>query len=144
MLIGEYTHRLDEKNRLSFPAKFRTEAGKRVVITRGLDACLFIYPMESWKKIFAKFDDLPMGKSESRKFARFFIGGAVETDVDGAGRILIPDFLRSFAGLKDKVVFAGVHDRIELWDAGRWESYKKGALKEADALAENLGGVGMI
>lgn len=144
MLIGEYTHRLDDKNRLSFPAKFRTEAGKKIVITRGLDTCLFVYPMASWKKIFAKFGALPMGQEKSRKLSRFFIGGAVEAEIDSAGRLLVPDFLRDFAGLKDRVVIAGVYDRIELWDEKKWETYKKGAVKEADDLAEQLGDVGMI
>jgi len=108
MLIGEYLHTLDSKKRLSLPAKFRKEVGKKVVITRGLDACLFYVPTKTWEAIAEKLEKLPFGQSDTRGMSRFILAGAVETDVDGAGRILVPDFLKEFADLRSRVVLAGV------------------------------------
>src|SRR5665647_972141 len=96
MLIGEYLHTLDSKKRLSLPAKFRKEVGRKVVVTRGLDACLFMFPERTWKDIAAKLQSLPFGQADTRGISRFILAGAVETDVDGAGRILIPDYLKEF------------------------------------------------
>lgn len=144
MLIGEYTHTLDPKKRLSLPAKWRQELGKKVVVTRGLDNCLFVYPMKAWAGITEKIGQLPLGQADTRGFNRFFLSGAVETEVDSAGRILVPDFLKTFAGLKGKVVLAGIHDRIEIWDEKTWSEYKRRIEKQADALAEKLGEVGVL
>jgi MraZ protein len=144
MLIGEYKHTLDPKKRLSLPAKFRKEVGKHVVVTRGLDKCLFIYPLKQWKEISERLSELSMGQSDSRSFNRFMLAGAVESDVDSAGRILIPDFLKDFAGLKDKVTVAGVHTRIEVWDCKSWDNYKSRVEKNADSLAEKLGEIGVL
>ena len=144
MLIGEYTHTLDPKKRLSLPSKFRKEVGKKVVVTRGLDKCLFIYPIKQWEKISEKIAELSIGQADSRGFNRFILSGAVEADVDGVGRILIPDFLKSFAGLKNKVVIAGVHTRIEVWDEKVWGAYKSKVERDADVLAEKLGDLGVL
>lgn len=144
MLIGEYTHTIDEKNRISLPAKFRKEVGKSVVITHGLDNCLFLYSVSEWKKIAEKLGSLGMGQADTRGFNRFMLAGAVEAEVDSIGRILIPDFLKSFAELAEKVVFTGVHNRIEIWDDKRWGDYKKRIEKQADKLAEKLGDVGAL
>src|SRR3989344_2509787 len=113
MLIGEYTHSLDTKKRLSLPKKFRTELGKKVVVTRGLDNCLFMYPMQAWRKTAKRLEELSFAQADTRGFNRFMLSGAVEVNVDSVGRILVPDFLKEFAGLKSKVVFAGVNDRVE-------------------------------
>lgn len=144
MLIGEYTHTVDDKKRISLPAKFRKEVGKKVVVTHGLDNCLFLYPMKEWERIAEKLSNLSMGQSSSRNFNRFLLAGAVEIEVDSIGRILIPDFLKEYADLKSKVVVTGVHNRIELWNDKRWDEYKKRVGQEVDALAEKLGEVGMI
>ena len=145
MFIGEYTHTLDPKKRLSLPAKFRKELGKRVVITKGLDNCLFMYPHGAWEKGAAeKLAALPMGAADTRGFSRFMLSGAVEADVDGAGRVLVPDFLKEFAGLRSKVVLAGVSDRVELWNEKSWQDYKRRIEKQADAMAEKLGEIGMF
>lgn len=154
MLIGEYTHGLDEKNRISLPMKFRKEVGKKIVVTHGLDNCLFLYPIKEWQAIAGKLGSLPIGQADTRGFNRFMLAGAVEIEVDGAGRILIPDFLREFAGFAEtkndskkeapKVVFAGVYNRIELWNEKRWAEYKKSILGKADELAQKLGDVGAI
>lgn len=142
MLIGEYTHTIDDKSRVSLPSKFRKEVGKTVVITHGLDNCLFLYPLDEWKTISEKLGSLAMGQADARGFNRFMLAGAVEAEVDSIGRILIPDFLREFAELTEKVVFAGVHNRVEIWNEKRWTEYKKRIEKQADLLAEKLGEIG--
>src|SRR6185437_8271865 len=142
MLIGEYLHTLDDKKRLSLPAKFRKEVGRKVVITRGLDACLFMYPLPAWQKIAAKIATLPVGQSDTRGMSRFLLAGATEAEVDGAGRVLIPDYLKDFADLRQRVVLAGVSDRIEIWNEKTWDEYKKRIEKGADQMAQTLGEMG--
>lgn len=144
MLIGEYLHTVDPKKRLSLPAKFRKELGKTVIVTRGLDQCLFVFPQSAWKKLVEKFSELSIGSVETRGFNRFMLSGAVEVDVDSAGRVLLPDFLKEFASIKTKVVLAGVNDRVEIWDQKRWDAYKKKIESQGDAMAEKLGEIGVI
>lgn len=144
MLIGEFTHSFDEKNRISLPAKFRGEIGKKIVVTRGLDACLFLYSAKSWAKLSEKLADLPMGRPDSRGFSRFLFGGAADVDVDTAGRILIPDFLREFAKIEKTAVFVGVQERVEVWNETVWKAYKARMESQGDALAEKLGDIGFI
>jgi MraZ protein len=144
MLIGEHKHTLDTKKRLSLPAKFRKELGKTIVITKGLDNCLFVYSLKEWKKFTEKLGELSMGQGDTRAFSRYFLGGAVEVDIDSAGRILIPDFLKELAHLQTKVVVAGIGSRVELWDEERWSIYQQELEKKADVVAEKLGDIGMI
>ena len=144
MLIGEYKHTVDDKKRISLPSKFRKEIGKKIVITHGLDQCLFAYSMEEWKKISKKIGELGMGQSDSRGFNRFMLAGASEVAVDSVGRILIPEHLRDFAGVKSKVVFTGVYNRIEIWNDELWDEYKAKVMKGADSMAEKLGDVGAL
>ena len=144
MLIGEYKHRLDAKKRLSLPSKWRRKLGKNLVITRGLDNCLFLYPRSEWQKITTKVGQLPLGQADTRSFNRFFLSGAVEAPIDSVGRILVPDFLKDFAALKDKVVLAGIYDRAEIWDEKKWSDYKQRIENQADQLAEKLGEVGVL
>jgi MraZ protein len=142
MLIGEYRHTVDDKKRISLPAKFRKELGKKVVVTRGLDNCLFLFPHKTWEANAKEIAKLGW-KADARGFTRFMFSGASEIDIDSMGRILIPDYLKEFAGLKSPVIFAGVHDRIEIWNEKRWESYKKQIEREADSMAEKLSQVGI-
>lgn len=144
MLIGEYTHKLDDKKRLSLPAKFRKELGKNIVVTRGLEKSLFVYSKDEWEQIAEKLSELGMGSANTRGFNRFMLGGATEVDVDSVGRMLIPDFLKEFAQLKTNVVLAGVGNRVEIWDAKTWTAYKKQIEREADTLAERLGEIGAL
>ena len=144
MFLGEYLHTLDTKKRVSLPVKFRKEVGKNIVVTRGLDNCLFVYSHKDWKKISEKLEQLSIGQSDQRGFNRFLLSGAVEGTVDSVGRILIPDFLKSFAGLKSRVVVTGVNDRIEIWDEKLWEQYKRRIEKQADQMAEKLGDLGVL
>lgn len=144
MLIGEYRHTIDDKKRVAIPAVFRQELKSKVVLTRGLDNCLFIYPLPAWKKVAEKLSALPMGTADSRSFNRFMLSGAMEAEVDALGRILIPDFLKDFAALKTKVVIAGVYDRLEIWDEKRWQEHTLRVEKRADLLAEKLGEIGAL
>ena len=142
MLIGEHRHTLDSKKRLSLPAKFRKEIGKKVIVTRGLDNCLFMFAQAPWQKIVGKLESLPVGSAGSRGISRFILSGAAEVEVDKAGRILIPDFLKEFAHLRSKVVVTGVSDRVEIWDEQVWDKYKRAVEKEAVNMAQALGEVG--
>jgi MraZ protein len=139
MFIGEYRHTFDAKNRISLPAKFRKELGASVVVTRGLDHCLFVYPKASWKKEAARISVHSVGSAAGRGLSRLMLAGASEADVDSAGRILVPDYLKTFASLSVKSVIAGVSDRVEIWDEQAWETYTKNIERDADAFAEKLG-----
>jgi MraZ protein len=144
MFIGEYTHTVDEKKRISLPGRFRKDLGKKVVITRGLDSCLLLYPLKAWEGIAAKLGSLPMGQKDKRDIGRFMLSGAQEVEVDSIGRVLVPEFLRNYAGLKSKVVFAGVYDRIEIWNDRQWAEYSARIEKQADSVAEKLGEIGVF
>ena len=146
MIIGQFNHTIDDKNRLSLPAKFRQEMGKKVVITPGLDSCLFIFTMKQWEKISERLSvsESSMLQADNRGFNRYLLGGAVEVEVDAAGRMLVPEYLRERAKLKTKVSFIGVRDRVELWDEAAWNAYRGDVERKADALAEKLGQAGMI
>ena len=144
MLIGEYTHIIDDKNRLSLPAKFRAEMGRKIVVTPGLDQCLFVFTVKEWGKIQEKLSSSSLLQADNRSFNRFMFAGAVEAEVDSIGRVLIPDFLRDRANLKNKVVVIGVSNRLEIWNEKTWIEYKKVVEKQADTLAEKLGQVGVL
>ncbi len=145
MLIGEYTHAIDDKNRVSLPAKFRTLMGKKIVLTPGLDNCLFVFTTKEWSSIASKLSqNASMLSSDMRSFTRYMFGGASEVEVDSIGRVLVPDFLRDRAGLKSKVVLIGVQNRLEIWNEKSWSEYKQGVEKQADGLAEKLSGLGIM
>lgn len=143
MLIGEYKHSLDPKKRMAIPAKFRKEIGKKAVITRGLDQCLFVYTMQEWEKVAEKLSELPTGSADTRNFVRLFLSGAADVEIDALGRVLIPENLKEFAGLKDKAVVVGVYKRLEIWNEENWENYKQRIEKQTDMLAEKLGELGV-
>ncbi len=146
MLIGEYRHVIDDKNRLSLPAKFRKETGRKVVITSGLDNCLFIFTIKSWELITERLSssDSSMLSADNRSFNRYLLGGAIEVDVDALGRMLIPEYLLKRAGLGRNVVIVGVRGRAEIWDDARWDAYRQEIEGKADKLAEKLGSAGII
>jgi len=124
MFIGEYTHTVDEKNRFSLPAKFRKELGRKLVVTRGKDRCLYLYPAKTWSLISKEVTARGHVETDPR-FARFTFAGASEIEIDSIGRILVPEFLREFSGLGSSIVITGVHDRVELWNDKSWNAYKK-------------------
>lgn len=143
MFIGEYTHSLDTKGRVALPAKFRPKLGDGAIIARGLDHCLFVFTKESWEKLTAKIAGMSFMKSDSRAFARLMLAGASEVEFDNQGRILIPEYLRTYASLKKQAIFAGLYDRIEIWDAANWQSYKSKTEASSDDIAEKLGELGI-
>jgi MraZ protein len=144
MLIGEYKHIIDPKKRLSVPSKLRKEIGDKAVLTRGLENCLFLFPMKEWEVLSEKISQLPMGQKDSRGFARLLLSGASEVELDQLGRVLVPDYLRDYAGLEKAVIVAGVGKRLEIWDQAKWNAYKNDIEKNGDQIAEKLGEIGMI
>ncbi len=144
MLIGEYTHSIDDKNRLSLPMKFRQEMGKKVVVTPGLNQCLFVFTAKEWDKFAKTLSETSIAQEDSRSFNRYILGGAVEVAIDTIGRILLPDYLKVRANLDEKVVLIGVQSRVEIWNDKIWKDYKEGVEKNADALAKRLGELGIL
>ena len=138
MFMGEYQHTIDIKGRMIVPAKFREELGSQFVVTRGLDKCLFIYPMEEWNEVEEKLKKLPLTKKDARAFTRFFFSGAVECDIDKQGRINIPQTLRTYADLDKDCVVIGVSNRVELWSKEVWETYFQESEDSFADIAENL------
>jgi len=143
MLLGEFKHNLDSKNRLTIPAKIRTELGEKPVLTRGLDNCLFIYPHRDWELFMEKLSKLPLSQKKARSFKRFMLSSANEIEIDDMGRMLIAETLRKYAQLKKSVVIIGVQDRVELWDEKVWNSYIAEAEKESGDLSEGLSEFGI-
>ena len=138
MLIGEYQHKMDSKRRLPLPAKLRAQLGAKVILTRGLEGCLFVYPVAAWETFARKLNELPLSKASGRNFGRFIFSGASEIELDNLGRVLIPEYLKQHAGLKKDVMVVGTGERLELWDSERWKAYEVNAAKEAEAHAEAL------
>lgn len=143
MLLGEYKHNLDEKGRLAIPVKFRHELNSGVVITRGLDNCLFLYTKDEWAKLAEKLVSLPISQSNSRAFARLMLSGATDAILDKQGRVIVPEYLRKFAGLKKNVVVAGLYNRVELWDEEVWGKYKEQTESASNEIAEKMGELGI-
>ena len=142
MLIGEYIHKIDEKNRVSLPFKFRKEMGKKIIITPGLGQCLFIFTNKEWQKVSKKLSDsdtdLSFLKADQRSFNRYMFGRAAEVEVDSIGRMLIPEFLQEGIRLRDKAAIVGVKDRVEIWNEKAWSEQKEKVAQEAEQLAEKL------
>ena len=139
MFIGEYTHSVDGKGRVAVPSKFRSKLKKGAIVTRGLDSSLFLYPLEEWKELAEKISSLPLGQGNSRAFARLMLSGAMDVSIDSQGRILLPDYLRKYAQMGKKVVFAGLYNRLEIWDEKLWKSYRVQAEKSSNEIAEAMG-----
>lgn len=142
MLIGEYIHTIDEKNRVSLPVKFRKEMGKKIIITPGLDNCLFIFTTKEWEKVSNRLSsgdtDLSFLSSDQRTFNRNMFGQASDVEVDTIGRILIPDYLKEKIKITGKVALIGVQDRVEVWNEKSWSQFKGEAERKAEGLAEKL------
>ncbi|PIZ00694.1 cell division/cell wall cluster transcriptional repressor MraZ [bacterium (Candidatus Gribaldobacteria) CG_4_10_14_0_8_um_filter_33_9] len=143
MFLGEYNYKIDEKKRLAIPVRFRKLLSKKAVITRGLDNCLFLYPIDEWQKLAEKLSKLPLSQADARGFVRLMLAGAMEVDFDGLGRILIPDYLKNYAFLKKQVVIAGLYNRVEIWDEDKWQEYQKKTEMEVGDMAERLKELGI-
>ena len=143
MFIGEYHHSIDDKSRLAIPVKFRGDLSFGATVTRGLDNCLFLYTKVEWEKLAEKFANLPLAQANSRAFARLMLAGAMDVEVDKQGRVLLPDYLKSYAGLKKDVTIAGVYNRLEIWDEAVWAAYKQKTEESAGDIAEKLSELGV-
>lgn len=138
MFMGEYHHNIDNKGRIIVPAKFRESLGEEFVLTRGLDQCLFGYPLDEWKQLEEKLKALPLTKKDARAFTRFFFSGATECELDKQGRINIPAPLTSYALLEKECVVLGVSNRIEIWSKPLWEDYFSNSEDSFAEIAENM------
>ena len=143
MFIGEYNHTVDEKGRLAVPIKFRTKLAKGAVVTRGLDNCLFLYTGAEWKDLAERLSKLPISRANTRAFARLMLAGAMDVFLDKQGRIILPDYLRKYAGMGKNVIIAGLYNRLEIWDKEKWETYKTATEKSSGDIAEQLGELGV-
>lgn len=138
MLMGEFQHNIDAKGRIIIPAKLREDLGAKFVITRGLDGCVFGYPLDNWEKIQEKLKQLPLAKKEARAFTRFFYSAAAEVEIDKQGRINIPSTLVDYANLEKECLVLGVSDRIEIWSKARWESVSSEIEESFEEIAEDM------
>ncbi len=143
MFMGEYNHTIDAKGRLIIPSKFRESLGEGFVITKGLDGCLFAYDNQEWNAFEEKLRALPLSRKDNRQFARFFLAGAAEVEVDKQGRILIPSNLREFAGLLKDVVLVGVASRVEIWSKEKWDSLQEEDDEAVEDIAERMSELGL-
>lgn len=143
MFLGEFQHTLDGKGRLILPSKFRDALADGLVITKGMEGCLFIFPKSEWPQLEDKVRSLPLTKKDARKFSRFFFAGATEEALSKQGRVLIPENLRKYAGLEKDIVVIGVSNRLEIWDKERWAAYSKEAGESYENVAEELTDLGI-
>ncbi|GAK39687.1 division/cell wall cluster transcriptional repressor MraZ [Paenibacillus urinalis] len=138
MFMGEFQHSIDDKGRMIIPAKFRDALGPSFVVTRGLDQCLFVYPMNEWSILEQKLKALPLMKSDARAFTRFFFSGATECELDKQGRVNLPMNLRDYAKMDKECVVLGVSNRVEIWSKGIWEQYYSQSEETFNDIAEKL------
>ena len=142
MFMGEYNHIIDAKGRLIIPARFRELLGEEFILTKGLDGCLSIYPMDAWEAFETKLRALPLTNKNARTFTRFFVAGATNCELDRQGRILVPQTLREFAGLEKEVVLTGNLDRTEIWS--KEKSSENCNYDDMDSIAESMQDMGII
>ncbi len=138
MLMGEYHHNLDDKNRLIIPSRFRYELGSKFIVTRGLEKCLFAYSVDEWNKIIEKLNSLPFTNKDARTFMRMFLSGATECELDKNGRVQITGPLMDYASLSKECVVIGVGDRLEIWDQGMFDNFFNDNIENFSDVAENL------
>lgn len=141
MFMSEYNHTIDPKGRLIIPSKFREKLGDEFVVSKGMDGCLFVYANDDWNEFEKKLTSLPLINKDARKFARFFLAGAAEVEVDKQGRILLPAALREFAELTKDVVLVGVGSRIEIWSKEKWEGANEDM--DMDEISKTMEGLGL-
>jgi len=140
LFLGQFEHGIDEKNRLFLPARFRhKQAGADFIITQGLEGCLYLYPPSSWATLAEKLEHLPLeNKSDERAFKRMLLSAASEVEVDGQGRILIPQLLKDYAHLKRDAVVIGMMKHVEIWSKERWTAYQEKARSSFESSAQQL------
>ena len=137
MFMGEYNYTIDDKGRITIPAKLREQLGHDFIITRGLDKCLFVYPKEDWNNVINKYKELPNTK-DARNFMRFFLSGATQNEFDKQGRINIANSLIKYANLNKDCVIIGVNDRLEIWNKELWDKFITDNEENLSDIAEKL------
>jgi len=142
MFIGEYQHAIDIKNRMIIPSKFREDLDEKFVMTKGLDNCLYAYPVDEWANLEQKLKGLPISSKDARAFVRFFFSGAVECDLDKQGRFVIPVNLIEYASIKKEVVVIGASVRFEIWSKENWDEYNSSNIN-FDEIAEKMSQLGI-
>ena len=142
MLMGEYHHNIDEKGRIIIPSRLRDELGDNVIVTRGLDDCLFLYSMDEWSLLVSKLKSLPFTKRDARNFSRMFLSGATGCLFDKQGRVKISSSLIDYASLNHECVIIGVNDRIEIWAKEKWDKFICESTNEFSDLADHLFDIG--
>lgn len=143
MFIGEHSHTIDNKGRLSIPAKYREALSEGVVVTRGLDHCLFLYSRTEWEKIAKRLAELPISQKSSRAFSRLMLAGAWDAELDSQGRVIVPQYLREYAGVNKHVIVAGLYNRVEIWQEDAWQEYKQKTEAGSDEIAEGMADLGI-
>ncbi len=143
MLIGQYQHTIDIKKRLALPVKFRGELGAKVIVTKGVENCLVVYTEKEWETMSQKLGNLPVSQGEARSFTRHLLASATEVELDKLGRILLPDYLKTYANLQKNVVVCGLSNRLEIWDQQKWQDYTKNAEKGVEEIVSKLGPLGI-
>jgi len=142
MFYGEYHHSLDNKDRVIIPSRFRDifkdNYSEKLFVTRGLDQCLFLFTEEDWKIQERRFRDMPFTSADSRRFNRLLFSGAVEVTVDKQGRVLVPNYLKKYAGIKQDVVLIGASDRVEIWAKDKWQEFYESSVTSFEEIAERL------
>jgi len=143
MFLGQYEHTIDEKNRLTLPSRFRAELEGGVVVTRGIDHCLWIFPEKKWGELASKIDSLPLTQKDSRAFSRLMFSGAVDAVPDRQGRVRIPDYLLRYAGIDGDVVVVGLNSKIEVWSRERWSVQEAYVEEDPEGIAAQLYDLGI-
>lgn len=143
MFLGEYSHTLDAKGRLTIPARFRAGLASGLVVTRGYESCLAIYPLAEWSMLANKVAQMPRASRMGRSYSRLIFGGAFESSLDKAGRLLIPSFLREYASLEEEAVVVGVNTYIEIWGPGKWQLILERDSQNLDAILAEVTRMGV-
>ena len=144
MFIGEFLHSIDNKGRVAIPAKFRPKLSEGAIVTRGLDRCLFVYSKKEWLKLAKRIATLPISQTNTRAFSRLMLAGAMDVRLDKQGRIVIPEYLRTYSKIKKRVAIVGLFNRLEIWPEEEWQKYKANTEKKGNEIAERLGEISSI
>lgn len=145
MFFGEFLHKIDQKGRVSIPAKLRPYLIDGLVVTRGFERCLVIYPKKEWEKVLNNLSSLPSNQLETRIFQRMILSGAFDETLDGQGRFLVPEYLRNYANIniESNLMIIGMNNKIEVWEEKSWKDYKENFEKNIDNISQKLPQVGL-
>ncbi len=138
MLIGQFRHNLDDKNRLVVPTKYREILKEHMIITHGIEKCLYVYSLYEWEQLISKLDILPFTKKDARTFTRAFFSGANDCTIDKSGRIVVTDTQKKYADLEKECIILGVNNRLEIWSVDVYEKYINENKEELEDIAESL------